>query len=162
MERNPNKILSRDSRSLQRVIGDSIRVKADVVSADEKESGLRRILNFGHTIGHALESATDYSHFLHGEAVGWGMIAASFLASLAGFCTPEAARQIEAATLAYGPLPPVPCSADEVLRRLSSDKKTIGGNVHFIVPRRIGKVAITNAISPELVRRAVEKITSHA
>ena len=84
MERNPNKILGRDSRTLQRVIGDSIRVKADVVSADEKESGLRRILNFGHTIGHALEAATDYSHFLHGEAVAWGMIAAAAIARDSG------------------------------------------------------------------------------
>ena len=92
MERNPKKILGRDSRALQRVIGDSIRVKADVVSADEKESGLRRILNFGHTIGHALEAATDYSHFLHGEAVAWGMIAAAAIARESGACNAETAE----------------------------------------------------------------------
>jgi len=162
MTRSVDKILGRDRKAVERTIMDSVRVKAAVVSADEKESDLRRILNFGHTIGHALESATDYSHFLHGEAVGWGMIAASSLASLAGFCTPETAHQIQATTEAYGPLPPVPCTADEVLRRLSSDKKTVGGNVHFIVPRRIGKVAISGNVSPDLVRRAVERITSHA
>lgn len=162
MARSVDKILGRDRKAVERTMVDSVRVKANVVSADEKEADLRRILNFGHTIGHALESATDYSHFLHGEAVGWGMIAASFLATLAGFCSPETANRIQAATQAYGPLPPVPCTADDVLRRLPSDKKAVAGNVHFIVPRRIGKVAIVGDISHALVRRAVEKITSHA
>src|ERR1041385_942183 len=94
MERNAKRILARDSRTLQRVIGDSIRVKADVVSADEKESGLRRILNFGHTIGHALEAATDYSHFLHGEAVGLGMIAAAAIARDSGACNRSEERRV--------------------------------------------------------------------
>ena len=76
-----------------------------MVAADEKESDLRRILNFGHTVGHALESATGYSQFLHGEAVGWGMIAATDIAYASGVCSAEVARQIKSAVLAYGPLP---------------------------------------------------------
>ena len=80
MERKAKGVLRRDRNSLGRIIVDSVRVKAAVVAADEKESDLRRILNFGHTVGHALESATGYGQFLHGEAVAWGMIAATSIA----------------------------------------------------------------------------------
>ena len=162
MERNPKKILDRDSRTLQRIIGDSIRVKADVVSADEKESGLRRILNFGHTIGHALEAATDYSHFLHGEAVAWGMIAAAAIGRDSGACSAETAERITAATRLYGPLPQVPCDAQSVLSRLGADKKTVAGAVHFVLPQKIGKIKIVSDVSPEIVRNAVESIRNHA
>jgi 3-dehydroquinate synthase len=162
MERNPNKILGRDSRILQRVIGDSIRVKADVVSADEKESGLRRILNFGHTIGHALEAATDYSHFLHGEAVAWGMIAAAAIARDSGACNAETAERITNATRLYGPLPPVSCDVQSVLGRLGADKKTVAGAVHFVLPQKIGKVKISSDVPPSIVRNAVELIRNHA
>ena len=162
MERNSNKILGRDSRTLQRVLGDSIRVKADVVSADEKESGLRRILNFGHTIGHALEAATNYSHFLHGEAVAWGMIAAAAIARESGVCNADAAERIVNATRLYGPLPPVPCDVQSVLGRLGADKKTVAGAVHFVLPQKIGKVKISSDVPPSIVRNAVELIRNHA
>jgi len=162
MERNPKKILDRDSRTMQRVIGDSIRVKADVVSADEKESGLRRILNFGHTIGHALEAATDYSHFLHGEAVGWGMISAAAIARESGACNAETADRITAATRLYGPLPRVTCDVQGVLDRLASDKKTVAGAVHFVLPQKIGKVEISSDVPASVVRHGVELITNHA
>jgi 3-dehydroquinate synthase len=162
MERNNKKILGRNARAMQRVIADSIRVKADVVSADEKESGLRRILNFGHTIGHALEAATEYSHFLHGEAVALGMIAASAIAEDAGFCSAETADRIIAATQAYGPLPQVPCDVQDVMGRLSSDKKTVGGTVHFVLPQKIGKVKISGDVPAEVVWSAVESIRKHA
>jgi 3-dehydroquinate synthase len=162
MERNPKKILGRDSRTLQRVIGDSIRVKADVVSADEKESGLRRILNFGHTIGHALEAATDYSHFLHGEAVAWGMIAAAAIARDSGTCNAETAERITKATQLFGPLPPISCDAQSVLGRLGADKKTVAGAVHFVLPQKIGKVIISSDVQPGIVRNAVELIRNHA
>jgi 3-dehydroquinate synthase len=162
MERNSKKILGRDSRILQRVIGDSIRVKADVVSADEKESGLRRILNFGHTIGHALEAATDYSQFLHGEAVAWGMIAAAAIARESGACNTETAERITNATRLYGPLPPVSCDAQSILGRLGADKKTVAGAVHFVLPQKIGKVKISSDVPPGIVRNAVESIRNHA
>src|SRR5437899_2977799 len=162
MERNAGKVLGRNSRALQRVIADSIRVKANVVSTDEKESGLRRILNFGHTIGHALEAATEYSHFLHGEAVAWGMIAAATIARNAGFCRAETADRIASATLAYGPLPPVVCDAGAVLDRLGADKKTVGGTVHFVLPQKIGKVKISGEVPANIVRDAVELIRNYA
>jgi len=162
MERHSKKILARDSRSLQRVIGDSIRVKADVVSADEKETGLRRLLNFGHTIGHALEAATDYSHFLHGEAVAWGMIAAAAIARESGACSAETAERIINSTRLYGPLPPVSCDVQSVLGRLGADKKTVAGAVHFVLPQKIGKVKISSDVPPSTVRNAVELIRNHA
>jgi 3-dehydroquinate synthase len=158
MERNARKILARDRKSLQRVITDSVKVKARVVAADEKESDLRRILNFGHTIGHALESATAYAQLLHGEAVGWGMIAASAIARDAGVCSRETAERITSAVHAYGPLPKVRIDADPVLSRLSADKKTIAGSVHFVLPTRIGKVKISSNIPAHMVRAAVEAI----
>ncbi len=162
MQHNAQKILDRDLKPLQRIIRDSIRVKAAVVSADEKESGLRRILNFGHTVGHALEAATGYSHFLHGEAVAWGMIAAGAIARGAGFCPAKTAEEILVSVLAYGPLPSVPCGVDDVLALLQSDKKTVAGSVHFVLPQKIGAVRISNAVPNRVVRAAVEAIRNHA
>lgn len=162
MGKNAGKILDRNAKAVQRIIADSIRVKAQVVSADEKESGLRRILNFGHTIGHALEAATNYSHFLHGEAVGWGMMAATMIARDADFCGEKTAAQILSSIQAYGPLPPVTCGVDDVLGLLSADKKTVAGAVHFILPQRIGKVTISSDVPAHIVRSAVESITNHA
>lgn len=158
MEHHSRKILARDRKSLQRVIVDSVRVKAGVVAADEKESDLRRILNFGHTVGHALESATRYSQLLHGEAVGWGMIAAASIARDAGLCSRETAERIEAAVQLYGPLPKIGTEPDQVLSRLSADKKTVGGAVHFVMPTKIGKAKISNGIPASVVRTAVERI----
>jgi len=161
MRDKAQKILARDLKALTRIIRDSVRVKAGVVSADEKESGLRRILNFGHTVGHALEAATGYSHFLHGEAVAWGMIAAAAIARDAGFCSAATAKQIHESVLAYGPLPAVTCNVDEVLARLQSDKKTVAGAVHFVLPQRIGRVQISSDVPISVVRAAVEMIGNH-
>lgn len=162
MERHRAKILARDHKSVERTIVDSIRVKAAVVAADEKESDLRRILNFGHTVGHALESATNYSRFLHGEAVAWGMIAAAFIAAETRVCRPELAKRIQTAVRSYATLPPVLCSTDDVLERLTVDKKTVGGATHFVLPERIGKTKISADVPEQVVRRAVEQIKSHA
>jgi 3-dehydroquinate synthase len=161
MQKHAEKILRRDRKALARVITSSIQVKASVVSADEKESDLRRILNFGHTVGHALESATGYSHFLHGEAVAWGMIAAAAIARDAGFCSADTAEKITSATLAYSPLPPVTCGTEEVMARLVADKKTVGGAVHFVLPLKLGKIKISSDVPAEIVRRAVERIRTH-
>lgn len=162
MKQRAPKILARDPKSLLRIITDSIRVKAAVVSADEKESGLRRILNFGHTVGHALEAATGYTHLLHGEAVGWGMLAAAAIAREAGFCNEKTAEEIHQTVLAYGPLPTTPWAVDDVLGRLSADKKTVAGAVHFVLPQKIGKVKISSEVPAHVVRAAVEMIRSHA
>ena len=96
MEQRRDDLLKRDSELLEWLIAECIRVKAEVVSSDERESGERRILNFGHTIGHALEAETGYRDLLHGEAVGWGMIAAAGIGQLTGATGKQAAGRIRA------------------------------------------------------------------
>ena len=134
--------LRRDAKTLEWIIAESVRLKAEVVSADEREGGLRRVLNLGHTVGHALETATGYRQFLHGEAVAWGMIAASKIAASVGVLDPPTAERIVEAVHGFGPLPPVNIRSRSVLQLLKNDKKTANGVVHFVLPREIGKVEI--------------------
>src|SRR6266478_3606364 len=104
-EANRDAILKRDAATVERLIAESVRLKAHVVSVDEKENGLRRVLNFGHTVGHALEAETRYRTLLHGEAVAWGMIAATRVAAMVGKLDGDAAGRISAAALGVGRLP---------------------------------------------------------
>jgi len=152
------KSLRRDAKTLEWVIAESVKLKAEVVSADERESGLRRVLNLGHTIGHALESATKYKHFLHGEAVAWGMIAATYIAAATGRLERDCAREITGSVLALGTLPPVNTRSRSILALLKSDKKTRDGVVHFVLPRAIGKVEIVNDVPAKIVIEAVEEL----
>lgn len=160
MTRQREKILKHDRSALERVIVDSVRVKAQVVAADERESGLRRILNFGHTIGHALEAATGYTQLLHGEAVAWGMIAATAIARDTGFCEPRAADQIMKGIVGYGQVPRANAGIDEIMALLKSDKKSVAGKAHWVLPERVGKVTISSEVPVTFVRNAVELITS--
>jgi 3-dehydroquinate synthase len=150
-------ILRHAPEALDRIIADSVRVKAEVVTADERESDLRRILNFGHTFGHALEAETVYTRFLHGEAVAFGMRAAVYLAQMIGHLSAEDSVDILQAIEDYGPIPPVAgISADNLLARLAHDKKTVMGKVHFVLPVRIGEVAIVSSVEERLVREAMK------
>lgn len=158
MEGNRGALLQRRGELLETLIAECIRIKADVVSGDERESGERRILNFGHTIGHALEAETSYKRFLHGEAVGCGMIAASSIAASMQLIDPATAQRIVNLVQAYGPLPRVDVNAKRVFKRLLSDKKTVGGVPHFVLPTGIGKVKVVNNVSPERVIEAVKGI----
>src|SRR5438309_4016625 len=116
---------------VDRMISDSVRFKAYVVSNDEKESGLRRILNFGHTFGHALEAETEYKHFLHGEAVAWGMKAALHLSAFEELVDEADSKEMLACVDAYGPIPSLEgISRDRLAARLLSDKKTVQGKIH--------------------------------
>lgn len=162
MTKHPGKVLERNRAAVERTIVDSVRVKAAVVSADERESGLRRILNFGHTVGHAIEAATGYTRLLHGEAVGWGMVAAARLARDARVCSPGVCDEICAAVEKYGPLPAVEVETREIVARLASDKKTVAGEVHFVLPQKIAKVKIVSGVPEETVFSAVESLRAHA
>jgi 3-dehydroquinate synthase len=149
-------VLSRKTEAVDHIIAESVRMKCEVVSADEREGDLRRILNFGHTFGHALESETGYSRFLHGEAVAWGMRAAVYLAESTGHLSAEASVDILQLIEAYGPIPPVTgVSLENLLARLVYDKKTIQGQAHFVLPVRIGEVTVVSGVDPALVRDAV-------
>jgi 3-dehydroquinate synthase len=158
MESRRDGLLQRDGELLERLIMECIKVKADVVSADEREGGERRILNFGHTVGHALESATRYKHFLHGEAVGWGMVAAAIIGRELKVTDPVTADRIVSLVRSYGLLPPVSVNGKRVVRLLQSDKKTIAGVPHFVLASKIGVVEVVNTVPPSLVAAVVEEI----
>ncbi len=158
MAGNSAEVLAREPQTVERIIAESVRIKADVVSQDERESGLRAILNFGHTIGHALEAETGYTRFLHGEAVGFGMIAAVRLALRTGHLAAADAAAIADAIRAYGPLPSLEgVSADALAIRTLMDKKTLQGRVRFVLPERIGEVKVVSGIGEDIVRAAIRE-----
>jgi 3-dehydroquinate synthase len=156
LEKVELKDLRADPARLEWVIAESVRLKAEVVSSDERENGLRRVLNLGHTIGHALEAETKYRRFLHGEAVAWGMIAAARIAAGVERIDSAAAGRITSAVRRLGPLPTVEVRSRNLLRRLKSDKKTRNGVVHFVLPTEIGKVEIVNDVPEAVVVEAIE------
>ena len=159
MESQRDTLLRQDGGILERLIVECVRVKADVVSTDERESGERRILNFGHTIGHALESATRYKHFLHGEAVAWGMVAAAIIGREMNITDTALAGRITSLVRSYGELPVVTVSGRRVLKLLQSDKKTRGGVPHFILATsKLGTVQVVNTIPPSAIVAAVEEV----
>jgi 3-dehydroquinate synthase len=157
-EQKRAQILKRDPVELEGLIAQSVKLKAEVVSADEREGGLRRVLNLGHTIGHALEAETGYRSLLHGEAVAWGLIAATNIALTVGRTDTITAGRIADAVLSLGKLPELKVSARKILVRLQADKKTQGGVVHFVLPREIGKVEIAAAVPDSVVIAAVEEL----
>jgi len=152
------KKLRRNPAKLEWVIAESVKLKAEVVSSDERESGLRRILNFGHTIGHALEAETAYRQFLHGEAVAWGMIAATDISVATDRIDQEAASRVRDAVLRLGPLPSVSVNRRSILNLLQTDKKTRNGKLHFVLPREIGRVEIASNVPDKLVLEAVDEL----
>jgi len=159
LERHLPAVLARRHEALSWVIARAVRVKAEVVSRDERETGgERRVLNFGHTIGHALESLTGYRRFRHGEAVAWGMLAESEIAVVQGLLRRADGERIARLIRRVGPLPALPRLRWPRLRAaLYADKKTRGGRLHFVLPRRIGAVEVRNdipeALLPEILRQ---------
>ena len=152
-------VLRRRPAALTQVIRACAALKAHVVSLDEKEGDLRRILNFGHTLGHALEAATAYRRFLHGEAVAWGMLAAARLAVEEKLLAPPEAERIEALVAAYGPVPSLRnLSPESVAQHLAVDKKVRQGEVHFVLPCAIGKVKIVGGIAPQRAVRVLQDL----
>jgi len=158
MEENQPAILRREGSALDPVIVASVKLKAKIVAADEREHGVRAFLNFGHTIGHALEAETGYQHFLHGEAVAWGMIAAVHIAQAAGKMKAADADRVTSAVLSVGRLPRVTVKAERVVARLLSDKKARGGKVRFVLPKKIGAMEVVTGVSDDAARAAVEHI----
>jgi 3-dehydroquinate synthase len=149
-------VLAKKPAVLDRIIAESVRIKAEVVSADERESGVRRILNFGHTFGHALEAETAYARFLHGEAVGFGMRAAAHLAKSLGHLADRDAKGILDAVDDYGPIPSLrDIPAERLAARLVQDKKTIQGKVHFVLPTVIGEVTVVSGVDESAVLSAI-------
>jgi 3-dehydroquinate synthase len=157
--------LRKEAAALEWFTAEAVKLKAEIVAADEREGGLRRVLNFGHTVGHALEAVSGYRRFLHGEAVGWGMVAAAHISRAMGRCSEQTACRIVDAVLSLGPLPKVEARGREILKAIQGDKKIRSGVVHFVLPREIGKVEIAGDVHEDVVVAAVEEIrrlsTSH-
>jgi 3-dehydroquinate synthase len=158
-ERNSASFLKRDPEAIARLVARCAAVKADVVMNDEKESDLRRILNFGHTVGHGLEAAARYQRIKHGEAVGYGMIAAARIGVALEKLQDHDRGRIEQAVGAVGRLPALNgMSSKDVLKALQHDKKVRDGTVHFVLPRAIGRVEITPNVPFDIVRDVVKGI----
>ena len=153
LEKNIERLVARERSALDFAILRCIRAKASVVGRDERESGLREMLNFGHTFAHAFETATGYRRYLHGEAVGWGMIGAARLAERAGMLPAKQAERVEALVRRAGPLPAPPAQRPErLIAIMGADKKTRGGKLRFVLPDRIGRVETVSGIPTKLVR----------
>ena len=157
--RDRKAIFARATGSLMPIISESCRIKGDVVAADEREAGPRRILNFGHTAGHALEAVTRYRRFRHGEAVGYGMLVAAELAKARGALA-ESDRQALAEVIAsLGPLPPIAdLSASALLEAMQHDKKIVAGRLHFVLPTGIGATAIVDDVQESELRSALRDV----
>jgi 3-dehydroquinate synthase len=150
-------VLAQEAEIVGRIIADAVRIKAEVVSNDEREGGLRRILNFGHTVGHALEAETQYSRFLHGEAVAFGMRVATVLAER--ITDLKEAADIDRVIVNYGPIPSLSgISAMNLAKRLVNDKKTVQRNVHFVLPTKIGEVTVVSGIDDRVVLESIEAV----
>jgi len=156
LERNADAVLKGDVKSLTHVVTASVRVKADVVAKDERESGLRMILNYGHTLGHAIEAATGYKQLLHGEAVGWGSIAATRLGWMRGMVSEREAERIIALILRYGPLSAFRVTAEKLVALTANDKKNRSGSLSFVLPRKIGVVEIVRDVAKDEMLQAAE------
>jgi 3-dehydroquinate synthase len=148
--------MERNGRALDYLIWRSLEIKAEVVSKDEKESGLREILNFGHTFGHALESSTNYKRYQHGEAVAWGMIAASLLGHKMRLTPARDVSRIVALIRRMGSLPDWPqVSPDRLIEAMRSDKKSRGGKLRFVLSPGIGRAATYETIPVSALRHAL-------
>jgi 3-dehydroquinate synthase len=156
LENNADAVLGGDPKALAHVVAASVRVKADVVANDEREAGLRMILNYGHTLGHAIEAATGYKQLLHGEAVGWGSIAATRLGLMRGMIGEAEADRMIRLILRYGPLSAFKASATKLVDLTSNDKKNRSGTLSFVLPQKIGEVAIVRDVTRDEMLAAAE------
>jgi 3-dehydroquinate synthase len=131
-------------------------MKANVVGIDERESGLRMILNFGHTVGHSIEAATHYRKLLHGEAIAWGMLAALQLGRMRGTISPAHADQVERTILAYGPLPSFNVTVEKLIDAASRDKKNRAGVRRFVLPEGIGNASVVEDVTDTELIAAIQ------
>ena len=154
LEKNRTRILNLDRDVLIYVIKRSCEIKAEVVSKDEREAGLRSILNFGHTIGHAIETVTGYRKYLHGEAVSIGMYLEAKLASMLDLINNKEVVRIKALIDSYS-LPsekPLDIDVEHILSSMELDKKAVAGQLRFVLPEKIGKVRIEKGVSEKVIR----------
>jgi 3-dehydroquinate synthase len=152
-------IFAKEAGVLTSIIAESCRIKAGVVAADERESGARRILNFGHTAGHALETVTRYRRYRHGEAVAYGMLVAAELAVGRGALSELDRKALGDLIASLGPLPPVgDIPTAQIIEAAKHDKKMVAGRLHFVMPISVGAIAIVDDVSEREMRRALVRV----
>lgn len=154
---NIDQLKNLDSTRLELLIARCCSLKAGVVERDEREGGLRKILNFGHTVGHALEAVSRYRRFLHGEAVAHGMRAASRIAERLGLLNGADRERIDAAIAGVGKLPAAGTLAlDDIISAIHRDKKVEAGRATFVLPVEIGRVVMRSDVPPPVIRAALK------
>ena len=155
IEENLDEIKSLNIRQLEEMVFQTAKIKAEVVAADERDLGLRNILNYGHTIGHAIESAADFK-LGHGESVAIGMLAAARISNRLGILDISEVNRlrslVERANLATE-MPDL--DLNRVIRAMGHDKKVVGGRIRFVLPKAIGDVFITDEVNPSLVEQVL-------
>ncbi len=156
IESSQEALLRREAEAVAHAVRRSCEIKAEVVARDERESGLRAILNFGHTVGHALESLTGYTTLRHGEAVAIGMAAAARLSERLGLCEPGTAARLEG-VLAGLRLPTriSGLRADTIIAAARSDKKAVEGTLRLVLLRGLGRVEVVTGAPTEELRRVL-------
>ena len=158
LEVNRDKILNLDRGALTHVIKRSCEIKAEVVSKDERESGLRAILNYGHTIGHAIETVTKYKRFLHGEALAIGIYLEARLSQMLNFIKRDQVFKIKNLIDSYGLPSEMPADIDinSILSSIQLDKKVVAGELKFILPEKIGSVRIYKGMTEKEIRQVLQ------
>jgi 3-dehydroquinate synthase len=157
LETNVDKILRRDAEVIRNIVARCCRLKADVVERDEREeTGLRAVLNYGHTFAHAFESAAGYGIWLHGEAVAAGMICASQLAERRGLIPAEITERQQRLLQQFGlPVAPQAWKPEDLIATMRSDKKAVAGKLRFVLPKRLGEVAMFDDVPEADVREVL-------
>lgn len=156
LEKNLPAVLHRDPKALSYIIPRSLEIKADVVSKDERESGLREILNFGHTFAHALETITHYRVYQHGEAVAWGMMTAALLGHELHLTPADEVSRIVSLVRRLGPLPPWPkVHPRKLIALMHADKKARGGKLRFVLAPQIGKAESHDNVPLDTLERVL-------
>jgi 3-dehydroquinate synthase len=159
LEENMAAVKSKDPACLLKIIETCCRIKKSIVEIDEREQGLRRILNFGHTLGHALEAASDYA-LSHGEGVALGMIAAARLSAKMHYLPEDESARIERLIVQAGLPSKIPFSfaPDAVIARLKMDKKKKDDTIHFVLIKKIGMPFVSGSVSEQLINEVLEEM----
>ena len=159
LEKNVEGILSRNVEVLKRIIKRSCEIKAEVVSKDERESGLRKILNFGHTIAHAIEEETGYVKYSHGEAVAVGMIGAALISQKLNYIDSEKVARLKNLIERFGMYKHCEgCNVEGIYKELFRDKKVIGGKLNWVLMKDFGNVEITDKVPEKVIKEALKEI----
>ncbi len=157
LEQHAAAILARDAECVRQIVARSCRLKADVVERDEREeTGVRVVLNYGHTFAHAFETVGGYGTWLHGEAVAAGMVCASRLAERRGLIDADITERQRRLLQTFGlPIAPETWAANDLIAAMRSDKKNLAGRLRFVLPKRLGEVALFDDVSEDQVREVL-------